>query len=218
MSDAVADAVILGAGGHARVLIDLLRRAGTLTPVAALVQDPAATGDSVLGVPIVGDDSALTGFDPARVVVVNGLGSIRDTAPRRELFLRCRKLGFRFATLVHPNAIVADGVELGEGTQVLAGAVLNTGVRTGEDSIVNTGAVIEHDCRLGAHVHVASGAVLAGAVTLGDEVHVGAGATVIQGVTIGRRAVIGAGAAVIRDVDAGTVCVGVPARTTGPSR
>jgi sugar O-acyltransferase (sialic acid O-acetyltransferase NeuD family) len=218
MAEPTVEAVVLGAGGHARVLVDLLRREGRLTPVGALVRDAALAGGDLLGVPILGDDDALAGFDPARVVLVNGVGSTRSMTARRDVFLRCRDLGFRFATLIHPNAIVAEGVSLAEGTQVLAGAIVNTGARLGENSIVNTGAVVEHDCRLGAHVHVATGAILAGAVTVEDEVHVGAGATVIQGVTIGRGSVVGAGAAVIHDVGAATVAVGVPARARGGSR
>lgn len=215
MGEPAPEVVILGAGGHARVLIDLLRRQGGLEPVAVLAPDRSLLGGELLGVPIIGDDDALGAFDPARVALVNGVGSTQRVAARRDLFLRCRDLGFAFATLVHPNAIVAQGVSLGEGAQVLAGAIVNTGARVGEDSIINTAAVVEHDCLIGAHAHVATGAILAGGVILRDGAHVGAGATVIQGLTIGPRAVIGAGAAVIRDVEADTVVVGVPARAKG---
>jgi sugar O-acyltransferase (sialic acid O-acetyltransferase NeuD family) len=206
------DAVILGAGGHARVLIDLLLRTGTPKPVAVVDRDRSLIGREILGVPVVGDDAALADFDPRYVVLVNGVGSVRSTAARRDLYVRCRELGCEFATLVHPTAVLGSGVELGHGAQVLATAVVNTGAYLGENCIINTAAVIEHDCRIGAHAHVASGATLAGGVTLQPGVHVGAGATLIQGVTVGARTVVGAGAVVIGDLAEDTVAVGVPAR------
>jgi UDP-perosamine 4-acetyltransferase len=206
------EALVLGAGGQGKVLVELMLRRGGLKPVGVLEAEASRKGQDVLGVPVIGDDSALADFDPAGVVLVNGVGSTRSTAARRELFMRCKNMGFRFATLIHPSAIVADDAVLGEGVQVLAGAIINAGARIGEDSIINTAVVVEHDCRIGAHVHVASGAVLAGGVVLKDGVHVGAGATVIQGITVGERTVIGAGAVVIRDLGQDTVAVGVPAR------
>jgi len=218
MNDPVTEVVVLGAGGHARVLIDLLRQVGTPTPVAILDQDRSLVGVDLLGVPIVGDDDALERFDPTRTALVNGVGSVRDTARRQAVFLRGRDRGFRFATLVHPTAVLAEGLDLGEGVLVLAGAVVNTGVRVGEDTILNTATVIEHDCTIGSHVHVASGAILAGGVTVEDGAHIGAGATVIQGVRIGLGAVIGAGAVVIDDIGADVVAVGVPARPRGDAR
>jgi len=212
MAEVQRSAVVLGAGGHAKVLIDALRRAKGIDPRAALDRDRSRVGERVLGVPIVGDDAALDGFDRRRVVLVNGVGSVQDTTARRAVFERGRRLGFSFAMVVHPSACIGGGVALAEGVQVLAGAIVNAEARIDVDAIINTGAIIEHDCRVGAHVHVATGAVIAGGVTLDDGVHVGAGATVIQGVHVGPGAVIGAGAAVIADVAAGDVVVGVPAR------
>jgi len=210
--------VVLGGGGHARVLLDLLARGRGPPPVAVLDRDRSLIGRTVLGVPVVGDDTALTSFPPDRVLLVNGVGSVRDTSARQHLYMRCRVLGYRFATLVHPDAVVADDVALGEGAQILAGAVLNTGAQVGANAIVNTAAVVEHDCHIGDHSHVATGAVLAGGVTVGTGVHVGAGATVIQGVAIGDRAVVGAGAVVIGAVHSGTTVVGVPARALESTR
>jgi sugar O-acyltransferase (sialic acid O-acetyltransferase NeuD family) len=212
MNDASPEVVILGAGGHAKVLIDLLRRLGTPDRLAVLDRDRARIGQDLLGVPIIGDDGMMETLDRERVVLVNGMGSTRDTAARESLFMKGQGLGFHFRTLVHPTASVASDVVLGEGVQLLAGAIVNTCARIDDDAIVNTGAIVEHDCRVGAHAHVASGAVLAGGVTLHDGVHVGAGATVIQGISVGHRAVVGAGAVVVRDVEGGITVVGVPAR------
>ena len=217
MSDPRPQVVVLGAGGHARVLVDLLRLV-SLEPVAVLDRDGAAARGNVLGVPIVGGDEELKRFDPARVALVNAVGSVQINASRRELFLRCRALGFHFATLVHPRSTVAAGATLAEGVQVLAGAVINVGARVAENTIINTAAVVEHDCTIGPHVHVASRAALAGGVTAKEAAFIGAGATVIQGIVIGARAVVGAGAVVIRDVEDDAVVVGVPARTRAGRR
>ena len=205
-------AVVLGAGGHGRVLVDLLHRLGEPVPAAVLDPDEDLHGTKVLDVPVRGADELLSEFAPADYVLVNGVGSVRSTRPRRDLYLHHRDRGYRFATLVHPNGDVARDTVLGQGVQVLSGAVVNPGAEVGENAIVNTGAVVEHDCTLGAHVHAATGAVAAGGVRLGEGVHLGAGATVIQGVEVGERTVIGAGAVVIRDLPPGVVAVGVPAR------
>jgi UDP-perosamine 4-acetyltransferase len=212
MNRDVRPAVVLGAGGHAKVLIDLLQRVAMRKPVAVVDRDRSLIGQQVLGVPVIGDDSALADFDPRDVVLVNGVGSVRSTDGRRNLYARCCDLGFEFATLIHPTAVVGMDVEIGRGAQILAAAVINTGARVGENCIVNTAAVVEHDCRIGPHSHVASGATLAGGVTLETGVHIGAGATVMQGVRVGARTVVGAGAVVIRDLEEDKVAVGVPAR------
>lgn len=207
--------MVLGAGGHGKVVVDLLQRSEGPEPVAVLDPDPALHGDELLGVPVAGGDERLDGFDPGEVVLANGVGSVRDTTRRREVYRRQRDRGFRFATLLHPRADVAASAELGEGTQVMSGGVVCAGAVVGANGIVNTGSVVEHDCRVGDHVHVATGAVAAGAVTLGDGVHLGAGATVIQEVEVGAGTVVGAGAVVTRDLPAGVVAVGVPAHVVG---
>ena len=200
--------VLLGGGGHARVLADALLAGGR--PPAGYVA-PRNAGELLPGIPWLGDDDWLQ-RQPPDTPLVDGLGSAPDTGPRRALWERFRALGFRFVTVVHPAATVAASATLGEGCQVLAGAVVNAGAELGANSIVNSRAVVEHDCRLAAHCHVASGAVLCGAVTLEECVHVGAGATVLQGLRIGTGAIVAAGATVIDDVESLTLVAGVPAR------
>jgi len=204
--------IVLGAGGHARVCLDLLFRSGrpVIGCTGADPQGPARPLPP--GVAYLGDDGVLDGWDPAVVLLVNGLGSTGHGAARRGLFERFKARGYGFATLVHPAAVLAADVVLGEGAQVMAGAVVQAGTRIGDDSIVNTRAAIDHDCEIGPHVHVAPGATLSGEVTVGAGSHVGTGASVIQGVTIGCDCVVGAGAAVLRPVPDGTTVVGVPAR------
>lgn len=197
----------LGGGGHARSLLEALRRLGI--EVVGLA-DPDPSRAAMLGLVWLGAD--LPADFPVSTELVNGLGGVRDTRLRRAVFERARQRGFRFATILHPAAYVADNVQLGEGTQVLAGAVIGSGARLSLNCIINTRAAVDHDCLIGDHAHIAPGAVLSGSVTVGEGAHVGTGATVIQGIVLGRDCLIGAGAAVIRDVPDGATALGVPAR------
>ena len=195
--------VVVGSGGHAKVVIATARAAGL--DVAAIVDDdPARWGHRVLGVEVTGPATAVLD-DPEQLAVL-AIGANR-TRQRLAAVARCR-----FATIVHPGAIVDATVGLGAGTVVFAGAVIQPDAVIGAHAIVNTGASIDHDCVLGEAVHVGPGTRLAGNVTLGDEVFLGIGAVVVPGVAIGARTTIGAGAAVVGDLPADIVAFGVPAR------
>lgn len=203
--------VVIGAGGHAKVLIAALKRLGVRI-LGATDADAAKRGQAVLDVPVLGGDETLSVHGPAAVLLVNGLGTAGRTEARRAIYERFAALGFRFATVVDPLALLAGPVEIGEGAQVLAGAVVQPGTRLGVNCIVNTCASIDHDCVIGAHAHIAPGATLSGGVQVGEGAHVGTGASVIHNIRIGAGAVVGAGAAVIADVPIGTTAAGVPAR------
>ncbi|MGN6103562.1 MAG: acetyltransferase [Kofleriaceae bacterium] len=195
--------VVVGAGGHAKVVIATARAAG-FEVTAVVDDDQARWGGALLGVAITGP--SLSRLDDPDATCVLAIG---NNATRRWLggIARCR-----FATLVHPSAVVDPTVRLGPGTVVFAGAVIQPDAAIGAHGIVNTGASIDHDCVLGDAVHVAPGARLAGSVTLGDEVFVGIGAVIAPGRAVGPRTTIGAGAAVVRDLGGDAVAVGVPAR------
>jgi UDP-perosamine 4-acetyltransferase len=205
--------VVLGGGGHARVVIDSLLACGAT--IEGLV-DPAlvAGTDGVLGVRVLGGDEALGGRDPASVLLANGIGSVQSTERRRARFEHFRALGFQFAHVIHPAATLARDVERAEGVQVMAGAVVQSGASLGRNTLVNTRASLDHECRIGDHVHVAPGATLSGGVAVGEGSHVGTGAVVIQGVRIGRHCVIGAGAVVLKDVPDGATLVTPQSRVT----
>jgi sugar O-acyltransferase (sialic acid O-acetyltransferase NeuD family) len=195
--------IVIGGGGHAKVVIATAVAAGwTIDAVAD--DDPARWGQRLLGYEITGSAGVRLGDGGATCVIAIG-----DNAVRRRLASTAR---CRFATIVHPAAVVHESVQLGAGSVVFAGAVIQPDTRIGGHAIVNTGASIDHDCIVGEAVHVAPGARLAGAVELGDEVFVGMGAVVIPQIRVGARTVVGAGAAVVGDLPAETVAVGVPAR------
>jgi sugar O-acyltransferase (sialic acid O-acetyltransferase NeuD family) len=194
---------ILGAGGHAKVVIATARAAGH-TELRLADDDPARAGTALLGVRVAATLAEILADPDATAVLAIG-----DNAARHRLggAARCG-----FATVIHPTAVVDPSVVLGAGSVVFAGAIVQPDSRLGAHAIVNTGASIDHDAAIGAAVHVAPGARLAGNVTLGDGVFVGIGAVIIPGRTIGAWTRIGAGAAVVRDLPASVTATGVPAR------
>lgn len=204
-------AVGLGAGGHAKVLLDALRGNADVHVVGLL--DPGRIGLSVLGIPVLGGDELLAelaerGVEWGFVAV----GSVGDPSIRRQLWDRLVRRGFRPLSIVHPDSTVSPSASLGAGVQILARAVVNADAIVRDNVIVNTGAIVEHDCIIEDHVHIAPGAVLAAGVTVREGTHIGMGAAVLQGVVVGKGSVVGAGAVVVRDVSDEATVVGVPAR------
>lgn len=205
--------IILGGGGHARVLASSLRRLGREVR-GCVVADPATETGPGMGIAVLGGDPVLAEIDRAAVELVLGLGSLRPGARRVGLFEDLSRQGWRFATVVDPSAVVAEEVFLGDGVQAMAGAVIQPGCRLGRNVIVNTRAALDHDCRIGDHAHLAPGVTLSGGVEVGADAHLGTGAVAIQGRRIGARSLVAAGAVVVRDVPDGAVVMGVPARQT----
>jgi UDP-perosamine 4-acetyltransferase len=211
MASANLPAIILGAGGHAQVLADTLRSCSREI-IGFTDQNLALANTRLLGIEILGGDELLARYKPDSILLVNGLGSVDSTQCRASIYSRMKKRGYRFATVVHPSAVIGREVVLAEGVQALAGVVIQTGTLIGENSIVNTNSSIDHHCHIGAHVHLAPGVVLSGGVTIGDCVHMGTGAIVIQGVTVGTGCLVGAGSVVLSDVESDSKVVGAPAR------
>ncbi|MCI5123081.1 MAG: acetyltransferase [Candidatus Electrothrix sp. AR5] len=201
--------MILGGGGHAKVVLDTLRcmSYGVLGYLSLL-----ETESDGFDIKYLGNDEAIVNYKPSTVLLVNGVGSSGIPDKRTDVFTRFKKLGYHFLTVIHPSAVVASDVELGEGCQVMAGSVLQPGVYCGENVIINTRAGVDHDCRIGSHAHIAVGVTLSGNVRVGCLAHIGTASSVIQDVSVGKRSVVAAGAAVIRNVLAGETVAGIPAR------
>lgn len=205
----VNSCIILGGGGHAQMLIEIL----TLIKIpilGILEQNRELWGKTSQGVPVLGGDDLLPELQPNWFAI--GLGGTGNNLPRQRLFEYALSHGFQPLTLIHPSAIVSQLAQIGHGCQLLPGCIVNAGAVLGENVIVNSGAIVEHDCRIQGHVHVATGARLASTVFVGAGTHIGAGAIVRQCIKIGDYALVAAGAVVVKDVPAGTAVAGVPAK------
>ena len=204
--------ILIGTGEHARVLADAMRACGLELSAVASPDAPMLTGP-LTGLSHLASDEEVMALGPEGILLVNGIGSIARPHKRRAAFEKFHAAGFRFASVVHPSAVIASHVDIEGGAQIMAGVVVQTGARIGADALLNTGALVDHDCRIGQHVHIAPGACLSGNVSVGNTSHVGIGACVIQGRTIGADVVVAAGAVVISDIPDGATVAGVPART-----
>lgn len=212
--------VIVGAGGHASVVLDLLDSLNQYNIAGLTDPDRSKWGRLLMGFPILGDDGLLPDLMEQGVnTACLGVGSVRSEGNqfRRELFQMISQLGFALPNLQHSRATVSRFCQSGQGIVIMAGAIVNAGVTLGDNVVINTGALVEHDCLLESHSHVSPGANLAGEVRVREGAYVGIGAVVKQGVEIGGWATVGAGAVVIRDVPGGSTVVGVPARLLKPS-
>ena len=184
--------IVIGSGGHAKVVIDTLRVLGRV-PLGIIDPNQNRGAISLFGLIVLGDDAAVLDYSADDIELVNGIGSLPNMNLRSSLAQRFSDAGFNFFTMVHPSAFVSDDVSLAAGVQVMAGATIQSGCQISNDCIVNTNACVDHDCNLAAHVHVSPGATLCGEVQVGHNVHIGSGSVVIQGLTIGANTVIGAG-------------------------
>ncbi len=208
--------IVLGAGGHAKVLLDTLL-SGSVTILGIIDNDSSLLGTSLLGVPVLGGDQKLNDLPKESVWLVNGVGSVAPINHHRKIYEKFKMRGYLFKSVIHPSSIIAKDIELPEGIQVMAGAILQTGTSVGENTIINTGASADHDCEIGAHVQLGPSVTLSGRVKVGDDTHIGTGANIVQGVRIGRGSFVGAGALVIQNLPDGTYVRAIPAERTLPS-
>ena len=203
--------VIIGAGDHAHVLLDILLEQH-IEVIGLSDANKELKGSFVYGIPVIGcDNDVLTMFDPKEVLLVNGMGSVSSTKLRAKVYTSFKTRGFTFATIIHPSSIISKRAKIGEGVQLLPGTIVNTDVIIEEDTIINTKTSIDHGCSIGAHVHIAPGCVLSGCVSIGNNSHIGTGSIVIQGIHIGENTLIGAGSVVIHDIPSNVKAFGDPA-------
>ena len=192
--------ILIGASGHAKVIIDILEKSGQSVDFLVDANDNIK---QLCGIRVIHQDEYKAEQQHELIL------SIGANQMRKRL---SASFSIRFGKAIHPGAILASNVSIGEGTVVMAGAVVNSSTRIGRHCIINTAASIDHDCQIGAYAHISPNATLCGTVSVGEGTWVGAGATVIPNVKIGSWATIGAGAVVLSDIPDHAVALGNPAR------
>lgn len=200
--------IIIGNGGHASVLTEILfsqneRILGFTAPIKE---------KNNFQLPYLGTDEIIETYASTEIELVLGIGSIAPASLREKIYTQFINGNYFFKSVIHPSAIIAPSVNLGQGVQVMAGVILQTNTTVADNTIINTGAVIDHDCIIESNVHVAPGCKLSGGVYVQSGTHIGTGATVIQGIHIGSNCLIGAGAVVVKNIANSQKVVGVPAK------
>lgn len=200
--------ILLGAGGHAAVILDVLKAQianGEKIKIKGLLDDSGKL--EWMGYPVLGSTLEANDFNEENTYFIIAIGSnkMRDKLSKKYSHLK-------FFTAIHPSAIIGSQVNIGAGTVVMPNVVINANSQIGQHVIINTGAIVEHDNLIGDYVHLSPNATLCGTVRVKPLTHIGAGATVIQGKMIGMQSMIGAGATVITDIPDQVVAVGTPAK------
>ena len=205
--------VVVGAGGHASVCVELLRSAGD--EVHCCIGQPDQTGYCV-GAPVLGGDDHL--IDLRDAGLRHAFVAIGENALRQRLATKVTAFGFELVNAVSPTAVVSPSARVGVGVAIMAGAVVNARTEIGDLVVINTGATVDHDCRIGPAAHIAPQSGLAGNVNVGERTFVGIGSSVIPEVTIGVDVMVGAGSVVLIDIPDTATAVGVPATVLVPRR
>lgn len=203
--------VIIGAGGHAKVVIDAAKKNGF--EVIGVTDETLEIGSECLGCAVLGKDDILKQIYSSDLkTAFMGIGQVGYPALRNKLYEKIKKDGYVFPKLVHPTAYVGMNVQIGDGTLICPYAVINPEAVIGELCIINSAAVVEHEVCVEDGVHIAVHATILGQAYIKKNTFIGAGSVVLQGVSVGENCIIGAGSVVLYDIPDNCVAVGTPAK------
>ncbi|MGO2337394.1 acetyltransferase [Providencia heimbachae] len=197
--------VIIGGGGHASVLVDILLSQGREI-LAVISQHDISSRRIFSGFPHLTQDTDVKKFTPSEIILVNGIGIQANSDFRQKINSYFIEVGYEFETVIANSSIVSPYAEIKTGVQIFPSVIIQAGVTIEEHSIINTGAIIEHDCKIGSNNHIAPRAVLCGGVTTAKNVYIGANATVIQGISIEEKSIVGAGAILTQNLPSQSTC------------
>ncbi len=200
MNESIA---VLGASGHAKVVISMLQALG-YKDLIAFDDDRAKIGSTILSVPVVGDIKQWMSQRTKSAVLAIGDNDVRQRISR--------EISTSWLTIVHPSAVVHHSVRLGQGTVVMAGVVIQPDVVVGQQTIINTGVSLDHDCRVGDYSHVCPGSTLAGSVQVDEGAFIGSGCVILPGIVVGAWSRVGAGSVCTKNIPARVTAFGSPAR------
>lgn len=204
------DIVIIGGGGHAKVLINIIKKNNNFSIIGYL--DFIDNG-KILSVGYLGKDEIIEQLIKNGLKNITfGIGKINSSNTRENIIKNFINYNIKFPKIISNSAIINEDVEVGKGVQILDGVIINSGSFLSDFCIVNTHATLEHDCFIGKYTHIAPGVTISGGVKIGDSVLIGTGATIIQGIKICNNAIIGAGSVVVKDITEEGTYVGNPCR------
>ena len=201
--------LIIGAGGHARSVLDVAIAQGAYNIVGCISQHKGEDV-GINGIQTVGTDSDLKFF--LNSGINNVFIAVGDNRLRNKLFEEIADIGFSFVNLISPNAYISPLAKLGVGICIMHGAIVNVNTKIDDNTIINTNASLDHDCKIGKSCHIAPGVTLSGSVVIGDKTHIGTGANIVDGIYVGSDSYIGSGSLVIRDISSNKMAYGVPAK------
>ncbi|MBZ5751967.1 acetyltransferase [Metabacillus rhizolycopersici] len=199
---------IIGAGGHAKVVKDILEEVYSLHDFTFFSTSPIHTSFDKYNL----YPDSLTNILKWSQTIATWHVAIGNPKIRKEKVELLQLHNLSLATAIHPSSVISKNSTIGKATSIMAGSVINSDAQIGENCIINTSSSIDHDCRIENHVNIGPGSHLAGNVTVGELSDLGAGTIVIPNIKIGKRCTIGAGAVVITDIPDDSVAVGVPAK------
>jgi sugar O-acyltransferase (sialic acid O-acetyltransferase NeuD family) len=193
------DYIIVGVGGHASVITDILLKQNKKI-IAYVTDQQHSSHINLENIELIkSDEEAISKFF-GKVNFINGIGSIPGNNNRKEICKLYEKRNIKFGSVISETASLAQDINLSNGVQIFPGAIINPGATIKANSIINSGAIVEHDCNIGSYNHVSPGARICGNVTVGNNTHIGAGAVIIQNLFIGNNSIIGAGSVITQDI------------------
>lgn len=197
--------IILGKGGHAESLADIVERENKYEIAGYVVNDIGQQSENEK-YSVIGSDMDLERiFQSGIRNAALGIGYLGKSDLREKLWNKLKAIGYSLPVICDPSAILTKKIQLGEGTMIGKGAIINANASIGKICIINTGAIIEHDCRVDDFSHISVGSVLCGNVQVGRASFIGANATVIQGKNIGNKCIVGAGTTVRKNIEDGRI-------------